>query len=162
MNGHRLLGTSGPNDLPLTYYKMFSNTLSSHVLSAYNSISDGRLVPQDTLRAHITVITKESKNPSQCQIYWPLWANLPMCLLSTDAKKTFNKVNWDCMHETFRPIALAPNMFNWISSLYSSPLVLLKVNGSLSSPFLIANVTWQGCPLLPLIFYFVFGTPIML
>lgn len=45
-----------PNGLPLFYYEMFSDTLSSHFLSAFNFIMEGQVILQDMLGANITVI----------------------------------------------------------------------------------------------------------
>lgn len=52
-----------PDGFPLSYSKIFSNILSSHFLSANNAISEGWIIPVDTLRAHITVISKEGQRP---------------------------------------------------------------------------------------------------
>lgn len=75
-----------------------------------------------------------------------------MCLLSTDAKRAFDIVNWGFMHETLKHIGLETNIFSWSSSLYSSPSELVKVFGSFSSPFPFSNGTWQVCPFSLLIF----------
>lgn len=86
-------------------------------------------------------------------IYHATFSSLPMCLLSTKA----GKVNWDFMSETHRHIGLGPNMFNWISSLYSSPSALVKISGSFCSPFPITEGTGQYCPLYPMFFILTLG-----
>lgn len=76
----------------------------------------------------------------------------PCLLLSTDAEKAFDRVDWTYMRAVLFRLGLGPNMLAWISSLYSSPTARVKVNGLLSDTFLIGNGTRQGCPLSPLIF----------
>lgn len=73
-------------------------------------------------------------------------------LLSTDAEKAFDRVSGHFMRATLEYIGLGPNMFNWISSLYSKPMAVVRVNEWCSEFFMIANGMRQGCPLSPLIF----------
>lgn len=58
----------GPDGLPASYYKSLSAPWSMHFLRAYNSIGEGSLFTKDTLRAHITLIPKEGKDHTECQL----------------------------------------------------------------------------------------------
>ncbi|KAM9312112.1 complement C3-like [Gastrophryne carolinensis] len=78
--------------------------------------------------------------------------NSPMMLLSTDAEKAFDRVDWNFVFEVLRHIGLQGRALKYILGIYSTPQARVKVNGHLSPPFRIANGTRQGCPLSPLIF----------
>lgn len=73
-------------------------------------------------------------------------------LLSTDAEKAFDRVDWEYLKLTLRHFGLGPKMFHRISSLYSDPLAQIRINGTLSDPFALHNGTRQGCSLSPLLF----------
>ncbi|XP_077340933.1 uncharacterized protein LOC143986462 [Lithobates pipiens] len=55
----------GPDGLPALYYKTFSDLLRKPFLKAFNSLSPSSPFSQRMLEAHIVVIPKEGKDPSQ-------------------------------------------------------------------------------------------------
>lgn len=69
-------------------------------------------------------------------------------LLSTDAEKAFDRVEWDYMFAVCEHVGLKTNILQWISALYQNPTARIKINGSLSEPVKIQNGTRQGCPYL--------------
>lgn len=77
---------------------------------------------------------------------------IPRVVLSMDAEKAFDKVNWAFMQEVLREIGLGDRMMGWVSALYTGPRARVKVNGTLSDYFDMGNGTRQGCPLSPLLF----------
>lgn len=75
----------GPDGFMLVYYRTFSDSLSPHFLRAFNTVGEGQPFPLDTLRAHITIIPKKSKDPKDCRSYRPI------SLLNVDLK-LFTKI----------------------------------------------------------------------
>lgn len=74
-----------PGDLSMEYYKTFSFSLSEHFLRAFNFITPGQIPPMHTLRAYITLIPKDEKDPTDPKNYRPI------SLLNVD-RKTFTKI----------------------------------------------------------------------
>lgn len=78
--------------------------------------------------------------------------NIPACLLSLDAEKAFNQVDWRFLRAVLQKIGLGPQMIARIMAPYIAPLARVRVNGQLTQPIPILRGTWQGCPLSPLLF----------
>lgn len=76
----------------------------------------------------------------------------PSLLLSIDAEKAFDRVNWKYMSMTLSKYGFSGNMLNAILALYSCPSARVYTSSMLSTPFQISNGTRQGCPLSPTIF----------
>lgn len=76
----------------------------------------------------------------------------PGLLLSIDAEKAFDRVDWGFMFLTLENMGLGPKMIQRIKTLYQYPTAEVGVNGVMSQPFEMANGTRQGCPLSPLLF----------
>lgn len=70
----------GLDRLPASYYKSMAKILVPRFTEAFNTIADGGVLGEDSLRAHITLIPKEGKNPTTCQNYRPI------SLLNSDLK----------------------------------------------------------------------------
>lgn len=69
----------GFDGLTAHYYKTFNNLLSLLQLTL-NSLMDPRQVPNSFLMAHVTVLPKPGKDPTDCSSYRPI------CLLNLDLK----------------------------------------------------------------------------
>lgn len=76
----------------------------------------------------------------------------PGLLLSIDAEKAFDRVDWGFMVRTLRAVGLGGTIVNWINALYKSPSAFVRVNGTPSAEFKMENGTRQGCPLSSLLF----------
>lgn len=62
----------GPDRFTLHYFKSFAKILEQPFTAGFNSILEGSSCLIDTLRATITVILKEGKDPMQCKNYHPI------------------------------------------------------------------------------------------
>uniref|UniRef100_A0A669EME8 Reverse transcriptase domain-containing protein n=1 Tax=Oreochromis niloticus TaxID=8128 RepID=A0A669EME8_ORENI len=73
-------------------------------------------------------------------------------LLSLDAEKAFDRVEWDFLFSTLSKYGIGPNYISFVKLLYTKPQASVTTNNIISSPFLLHRSTRQGCPLSPLLF----------
>ncbi|CAI5697409.1 unnamed protein product [Oreochromis niloticus] len=73
-------------------------------------------------------------------------------LLSLDAEKAFDRVEWDFLFSTLSKYGIGPNYISFVRLLYTKPQASVNTNNIISSPFLLHRSTRQGCPLSPLLF----------
>lgn len=59
----------GPDSYTIQYYKTFLPIIGPRMVTFFNVVGTGALFPRDTLKAHITLIHKEGKDPSSCGSY---------------------------------------------------------------------------------------------
>ena len=76
----------------------------------------------------------------------------PTIIVSLDAEKAFDKVNWSFLTSTLQTFGFGESFINWIHILHSSPTATVLTNGLTSQPFTLQRGTRQGCPLSPLLF----------
>uniref|UniRef100_A0A8C5PEB2 Reverse transcriptase domain-containing protein n=1 Tax=Leptobrachium leishanense TaxID=445787 RepID=A0A8C5PEB2_9ANUR len=79
-------------------------------------------------------------------------SDTPLLLLSTDAEKAFDKVDWQYLFGTLEEMGVGRGFLTWLQALYRNPTARVRVNGALSHPVSIRRGTRQGCPLSPLLF----------
>lgn len=72
-------------------------------------------------------------------------------ILSLDAAKAFDSVEWPYLLEILARFGLGSQFIAWVKVLYSGPRARLRINNNLSS-FDLPRGTQQGCPLSPLLF----------
>ncbi|XP_044138622.1 alpha-2,8-sialyltransferase 8E-like [Bufo gargarizans] len=77
---------------------------------------------------------------------------MPLVLLSTDAEKAFDRINWSFMYSVLRSNNFPNTFVQAVKAMYLNASASIMVNDTISAPFLISNGTRQGCPLSSLLF----------
>lgn len=91
----------------------------------------------DNIRRTLHVIDRAHRN------------KLPVGLISLDAEKAFDRVNWEFLYSALEKLGFNDKSVQCIKSLYQNPTARVRVNGSLSERFLLERGTRQGCCLSP-------------
>ena len=73
-------------------------------------------------------------------------------IVSLDAEKAFDKVNWTFLFTTLRKFGFGESFIHWVTTLYTSPKATVVTNGITSPSFTLHQGTRQGCPLSPSLF----------
>uniref|UniRef100_A0A8C5MLB2 Reverse transcriptase domain-containing protein n=1 Tax=Leptobrachium leishanense TaxID=445787 RepID=A0A8C5MLB2_9ANUR len=81
-----------------------------------------------------------------------LASGTPSLLLSLDAEKAFDRVEWTYMFELLEQWGFPPRFRAALRALYAAPLTRILTPGANPETFPIGNGTRQGCPLSPLLF----------
>ncbi len=60
---------------------------------------------------------------------------LPEVILSLDAEKAFDRIEWEYLHTVMKKFGFGETFCNWIKILYGNPTSAVKTNGSISTYF---------------------------
>lgn len=85
-------------------------------------------------------------------IHSPASSEVPEVVISLDAEKAFDRVEWEYLFTCLKKFGYGPNFISWIKLLYSSPKASVVTNGRQSQYFTLSRATRQGCPISPLLF----------
>uniref|UniRef100_A0A3B3I4T3 Reverse transcriptase domain-containing protein n=1 Tax=Oryzias latipes TaxID=8090 RepID=A0A3B3I4T3_ORYLA len=78
--------------------------------------------------------------------------NQEMTILSLDAEKAFDRVNWKFLIAALHKFGFGESFINWIKILYHNPNASVRTNKQTSNRFFLGRGTRQGCPLSPSLF----------
>nr|XP_057934911.1 F-box only protein 8 isoform X1 [Doryrhamphus excisus] len=78
--------------------------------------------------------------------------NLETTIVSLDAEKAFDRVNWKFLFATLQKFGFGESFRTWIQILYSIPKASVRTNNLISPEFTLQRGTRQGCPLSPSLF----------
>ena len=128
-------------------YKIYTSILANRLQTILPDIIDedqtgfvrGRQT-QDNIRRTLLIINKIHKHKT------------PTALISLDAEKAFDMVNWEYLYMTLEKFGFKQKTVQCIKAIYNNPTARVKVNGSLSDNFTLERGTRQGCCLSPILF----------
>ncbi len=85
-------------------------------------------------------------------IYTPNHNHTQEVLISLDAYKAFDRVEYNYLFAALRKFGFGQKVCSWVNLLYSNPQASVLTNNLISDYFPIFRGTRQGCSLSPLLF----------
>ncbi len=125
------------------YAKVLSNRLDPLMTKLIHSDQTGFVksrLASDNIRRVLHIIDAAKDIPSPCSI------------LSLDAQKAFDQLEWEYLWTVLEHMGLGSNFINMIKTLYANPSAMVLTSHLCSPQFPIQRSTCQGCPLSPKLF----------
>lgn len=94
----------------------------------------------NNIRRTLNIISTAQKSPD------------PSMLLSLDAEKAFDRVDWTFLKHVLSEMNFDNSFIDWFEVLYAQPTSRVRVNGYMSDSFPLKRGTRQGCCLSPILF----------
>lgn len=85
-------------------------------------------------------------------ISWVEERDLPLCILSLDQEKAFDRVNHEFLFKVSEKMNVGERFISWVRVFYNKVYSRVKINGFLSEPIEQRGGVRQGCPLSPLLY----------
>ena len=136
-----------PVSLLNTDYKIFAKLLANRLKLCINNVvhqDQSYCVPGRTINDNICLI-KNVIDYSNCN-------NSPLAVVNLDQKKAFDNVEHGYLTSTMRAMGFGDKFISYINLLYRGAESLVKVCGSLTTPFPFDKGIRQGCPLSGLLY----------
>ncbi len=128
-------------------YKIYTSIIAQRYGTFINDLTNedqtGFIVgrqTQDSIRRTVQIINIVQSNKNSA------------ILLSLDAEKAFDSVNWNFLYLVIERFGFNKDSINCITTIYQNPTARIKVNGSLTDRIILERGTRQGCCLSPLLF----------
>ena len=80
-------------------------------------------------------------------------------IISVDAENAFDKIQHPFMIKTLQKVGTEGTYLNIIKAIYDKPIVNIILNNEKLKAFSLRSGTRHGCPLSPLLFNILFGSP---
>uniref|UniRef100_A0A803SRX2 Reverse transcriptase domain-containing protein n=1 Tax=Anolis carolinensis TaxID=28377 RepID=A0A803SRX2_ANOCA len=143
-----------PITLLNTDYKIFASILANRFkgfLKEWVKDDQNGFLPNRSIKDNMRVILDTLE-------FYETHHQRELALLSIDAEKAFDKVNWEFFKALFKEIDIGHQFQNAINAIYGNQRARLIINNNPSQEITIEKGTRQGCPLSPLIFIFALET----
>ena len=85
-------------------------------------------------------------------LYTPSHDQIPECIVSIDAAKAFDRIEWNYLFSVLNKYGFGPMFTGWIKLLYTATTAMVRTDGIISQPFRLGRGMLQGCPLSPILF----------
>ena len=130
-----------------TDYKIFAKLLAGRLKQCIGQIVDkdqSYCVPNRSIYDNINLIRDV--------IFYANVEDIPLAILNLDQKKAFDNVDHDYLFKIMKSMGFGDLFISYIKSLYEGAESLIKVCGSLTTPFSFNKGIRQGCPLSGLLY----------